>query len=1179
MRFKEISIEKVLNYDHFEMNFGEEKNGLHIIYGPNEAGKSTLLEVLVDILFGGKIQDTFKNHYNTKSILKATLESGNEQITIQRKRKRSKLELVDTDITEEFLLQWLGGFNREQFALLFGFDHERLRKGGKSLLESEGHAGISLFETGGGVQFLQNLFKELSERSEKLLDPNFRARSAKIINRLWQNYKDAEKEIQSVSLRGDDWKRLKLELEEKGFEQEQLQKEKLDLLNEKAKLERIQRVRSLVGTLKDLKEKLNHSNQKEILTDELDKQIETSLDTYQQCLKQLDDEKTRYNNKLIKLKSIQTDPMVLKHEHEIHRLNEALQQYRSRKWEEIPEEKVRLTEKQTETELLLKEIHPEKAIADAEQLRIPSSDIEQIQELAEDMKIVETERNNLQERFEEIQTDLMQARDKLATVGEPKNVKELEVALKEIRNRGDLEGSLEKLKNEIAEKRAELTKKLSAQTLWKKSLEELLTTPFPINETRERYLREWTNLEDEIKETEKNLEQLQQDLDKVNFELKMLEAGGPVPIEEDLKDARAHRDFGWTLIKDKWLEGKTRDEDEKNFAGEKPLAEAYEQAVKKTDEIADLMRKESDRSARRAHYLLQVEKLNNDIAKTEKLLSEKKNTFAELKERWQKEWAPSGIEPLTPLEMKEWLTLFYQPMTDGISELQKIEQEYSYLLKERDSYIEQLKKMLVSQGIFTDKEAPATPSLKTLLIMIEDYLDQTRRQQMEFEHAKNTVKDLENRFAHHKDKLQTAKEKLVEKQEAWNNWRKQYPALPEPIHIAVNYIEKLKELFYGLAEINRLQQSIKQKEEECVRFEEAVRLLADCLEEDLSSTGIEEFVRYARNRLDLAKKAKAEYDTIYEETNQLKDNVQALENEVAKFKEEIQSYLEKYQCADEEALRHMVERSKEFKQLDQARKEKEMQLQETGDFLPIAQLEKEVEEAEAFEVVAEKIVQLEEEIENLEKRIQQLTENISELKLQFEAMDGSQSDAAVKAQEAEEYLAEIDQYWTEYLRVEMARRLLQRAIDEFREKNESNVIERAGLYFKKLTLGRYEGIGIEYEGNEPYIEALGEDGINRRVPELSDGTRDQLFLALRLAFIEQQLEQAEPIPLIIDDILVNFDDDRTIAALEIFQNLAEKTQVLYFTHHKSIVEYANRLPNRERVKIHDLLLYKEGVVS
>src|SRR5690606_21955495 len=383
-------------------------------------------------------------------------------------------------------------------------------------------------------------------------------------------------------------------------------------------------------------------------------------------------------------------------------------------------------------------------------------------------------------------------------------------------------------------------------------------------------LRELTNLEDGIIETEKNLEQLQKELDNVNYELKLLEAGGPVPIEEDLKDARAHRDFGWTLIKDKWLEGKTRDEDEKNFAGEKPLAEAYEQAGKKTDEIADLMRKESDRSARRAHYLLQAERLNNGIAKTEKLLCELETTFAELKERWQKEWAPSGIEPLTPLEMKEWLTLFYQPMTVGISELQKIEQEYSYLLKERDSYIEQLKKMLVSQGIFTDKEAPATPSLKTLLIMIEDYLDQTRRQQMEFEHAKNTVKDLENRFAHYKDKLQTAKEKLVEKQEAWNNWRKQYPALPEPIHIAVNYIEKLKELFYGLAEINRLQQSIKQKEEECVRFEEAVRLLADCLEEDLSSTGIEEFVRYARNRLDLAKKAKAEYDTIYEETNQLK---------------------------------------------------------------------------------------------------------------------------------------------------------------------------------------------------------------------------------------------------------------------------------------------------------------------
>jgi uncharacterized protein YhaN len=78
------------------------------------------------------------------------------------------------------------------------------------------------------------------------------------------------------------------------------------------------------------------------------------------------------------------------------------------------------------------------------------------------------------------------------------------------------------------------------------------------------------------------------------------------------------------------------------------------------------------------------------------------------------------------------------------------------------------------------------------------------------------------------------------------------------------------------------------------------------------------------------------------------------------------------------------------------------------------------------------------------------------------------------------------------------------------------------------------------------------------VEGMSDGTADQLYLALRLAGIETYLETNEPMPLIFDDILIRFDDHRASAALEVLRALSEKTQVIFFTHHRHLVDLAEK---------------------
>jgi uncharacterized protein YhaN len=88
---------------------------------------------------------------------------------------------------------------------------------------------------------------------------------------------------------------------------------------------------------------------------------------------------------------------------------------------------------------------------------------------------------------------------------------------------------------------------------------------------------------------------------------------------------------------------------------------------------------------------------------------------------------------------------------------------------------------------------------------------------------------------------------------------------------------------------------------------------------------------------------------------------------------------------------------------------------------------------------------------------------------------------------------------------------------------------------------------------------------------MSDGTRDQLFLSLRIATLEQHLLKGEPMPFIVDDILIGFDDNRTRVCLEILAELSVSTQVLLFTHHRRVLELADKLPTEAGLFTHELV--------
>ena len=148
-----------------------------------------------------------------------------------------------------------------------------------------------------------------------------------------------------------------------------------------------------------------------------------------------------------------------------------------------------------------------------------------------------------------------------------------------------------------------------------------------------------------------------------------------------------------------------------------------------------------------------------------------------------------------------------------------------------------------------------------------------------------------------------------------------------------------------------------------------------------------------------------------------------------------------------------------------------------------------------------------------------------------------------------------------YVLLSLASFILEEEIEQFRQKNQGPIMIRAKEIFTRITCGAYTDLTSRFAASNDQLVLLcvKRDGSTVTVEGLSDGTRDQLFFALRIAGIERHIENNAPLPLVIDDVLINFDDDRARATLEVLGEVAKITQVLFFTHHARLQELAKTI--------------------
>ena len=236
------------------MDLSKGSAGLHLIYGPNEAGKSSALRAIRNLLYGipERTLDDFVHPYG-KLRVGGILQSSAGAVLgcIRRKGRGSTLRGPDDAavLDESVLRTFLGGVDEDDFSKRFGIDHETLVQGGREIVEGGGELAAVLFAAGSGIANFRAIQEGLKSEMDVLFKPNA---SKPTINEALAKLKDEQKKLRQAQLPGNQWAEhdtaLRDALEQKRHLQVQLEQKE----QEQGRLGRILKALPEIGRRKSL---------------------------------------------------------------------------------------------------------------------------------------------------------------------------------------------------------------------------------------------------------------------------------------------------------------------------------------------------------------------------------------------------------------------------------------------------------------------------------------------------------------------------------------------------------------------------------------------------------------------------------------------------------------------------------------------------------------------------------------------------------------------------------------------------------------------------------------------------------------------------------------------------------------------------------------------------------------
>ena len=1171
MRIREL---RLLRYGKFTdrlLALPHAPQDIHLVVGANEAGKSTMRRALSDWLFGfpmrstgmdflhprqdlrlgGIIEDNTasrEEHSSDQNAATDSTETGASSdgqirsLNFERCKAQKNTLRTPTDepLPDSTLHEWLGSLQADEFRRMYALDHATLVEGSESILQASDDLGRMLFQAAAGIEHLGDALKALQDEAKTLWGP--RKSGNRVFYQQQDAYEEARRTLGQTQLRTRDWKESHDALMDVQHQLEEARSKHAEIQQHIHRLERIRRVQPLLRdaeAARQRQEALQASGMPPLLPDNARQIFEQA--SRQGALVQA--EMTRLQTALNELDqalaAITLDTPVLARADEITRLDEARVQCHDHP-ARLQRHQEKLQTLQARVKALAAELGwPAEDEAAVAHRLLPPAWRERTAELIRRHQALQHAVEKARHERDAQAQNLSQWQAQLQSLASDGIDPALSDLLEQARRLGDPDAQSEALASERQRLDAALEATLAGMGPWRQPIDRLQAMLVPetsqVDALRVQQHDDGRALQARQEALQKKIQDIQQQEQAL---LQLVRHHQPVS-REDVAQARQQRDDDWQAIK-------------ADPATLPARAGAFEARMHEADTLADARLERAQHEADRQSYANQLEKLKLERTGIESDIQVIETRMTRRQADWKAQAAACGLPDLPLDAALTWLKR-HQDALELLARRQTAEHQLQTLLQR----VEALRQAL------TDRLAlPATTSLDDALRQARERLETAQRIAGQRSTLETQIQDAQRRLV----PLQTA---LTQAESQWQEWQQAWQAaLAEAGHedtLPVDQLEtrlaQMQDIQTLLAQMDSLRaDDIEPLQSALDSWMRHARTLADQLMPDApADMSPQDMALTLAGRLKAARQDEAEHHRLQQQ--QARDR-QALE---AARQQQIQvdALLQPLRLAagidDLALLGPAIARSEERRQIEHEIRRIETALREAGDGQPLESLRTEAASIEPD--------QLQVELNRLGTEAGQVVEDISrlgaqhgQLKAAFDALNGSDAAAraAARQQEAAAGMAEAAE---RYLRLKTAARLLQWSMERFRQTRQGPMLARASEIFQALTLGSFSRLLVDADSHDsPRLVSIRTDGNKPvEVPGLSEGTRDQLYLALRLAALDQQASQGSCMPLIADDLFINFDDRRTAAGLQVLGDVSRRMQVILLTHHDHLVPLARQV--------------------
>lgn len=1150
---------------HLDLSGGE--HGLHLIFGPNEAGKSSALRALRALLYGipERTQDNFV-HGRQDLRIGGRLSGADGTELICFRRKGRKQTLADADgqpLADDAVARLLGGVDEALFKRLFGIDHDSLVEGGKELLAERGREAEALFGSGLGNVNLHAVLKGLDDDANALFVPRG---STRLIHKALNQFAEIERQQREASLSARDWESARQSAEQAGQRLDALNVDLSESVRQRSRLERIRRTLPDLARHEALGQQLATLGVTPNLSPAFSQRRETAVEQRTLAIAAQQSAQARHTNLQTKVDALTSASDLLAESAAIDDLRESLGSYRKAA-KDRPALVAERAALDAQSAALLALIRPDLTPADAPHLRPLLKRRRRITELGSSHEARLAAAKQAAQQVDESTRTLDGKRQLLAGLPPHLSLNALSQAIESARRAGDLEQAEAEAQKRLKRHTADCQRELAALGIWTGDLETLRHAPLPVAATIERFSVELQTLD----ETQRTLAKTHADVcaerQRIDETLRAFALAGSVPSENALDQARTHRDQGWRLLKRQWLDGADVTAEASDYGAGQALPTVFEASLSHTDEIADRLRREAARVEQQASSQAQLERCERQRIDVEQARTAENGKRERFQQSWQSCWSDCQIAPLSPREMQSWLTQALR-LRERAGQGDMLRADIADLDAKQQAHTQALRVALTALG-----QSPSPDQgVSQLLNLAESHRDAcitTERQRNDLE---TDIAELESAAQRLALTAQTAESER-------SAWLADWMALMGELGLAHDTspgeaAEHLKTLDDSLAKIHeaeRLGERIAGIDRDAVDFSQRVAGLLARLAPDLLQRPLEEGVTALHQRLGQEREKQSRRDELVAQLRQTETDQQQADAEIQAADALLADLCREAACTDPNELIAIEQRAQTQRQCVNERDQLEAALLQAGEGCSLADLRAEAGTIDRDALPAD-LAALETRIETeLRPRQAQLIEQKVKAERDLTDMAGNDT-AAELAEAAQQTLASLRGQSERYVRLKLAGRILRDEIERFRRQHRDPILARASGYFSQLTCGAFSAIETGFDNaDQPILVGLRASGERLHIDGMSTGTRDQLYLALRLANLDHRLDSAPPLPFIVDDILIQFDDDRARATLAALADFSARTQVIVFTHHQRVVEQAHALdPNHQRILVHDL---------